>query len=464
MSLPSDERSAGAAPSSPGTSQAWVESGDVTASPLETEHPTDPEASALRRREIRSQIDDLMREHFSLLPTLPPEECPLSVPLYGHEEVSGALESLLEQNVTMGAKVREFERVFAEFVGAKHAIMVNSGSSANLLALAVLTTPGLARALREGDEVIVPAVAWSTTLAPILQHGCVPVLVDVDPGTLNLQPEKLYEALSSRTRAIMPVHLLGNPVNMGPLMEFARAHDLWVIEDTCESLGSVIGGKQVGAIGDVGTYSFYFSHHITTIEGGMLVTDDDQLADLARSMRAHGWTRDMSTRAELEEANPWVDPRFLFVNIGYNLRPMETQAAFGLVQLQRLPEFNERRRANAQYLLSALADLDEHLSFVTEQEGARSTWFGFTVMVKDVATRRALSEHLEARGIATRPIVAGNLAVQPAFRDNAHRTVGTLANSTRIGERGLFVGNHPNLTKAHLDHIVAGFRSYFGRD
>ena len=385
--------------------------------------------AAQRRKALRVSIDDLIRQHFELLPGLPADECPLSVPLYGAEEVSDALETLLEQNVTMGARVRAFEQKFAGMVGTKHAIMVNSGSSANLLALAVLSSPTLPGALRDGDEIIVPAVTWSTTLAPILQHGCVPVLVDVDPYTLNLQPERLYEALSTRTRAIMPVHLLGNPVDMNPVMEFARQHDLWVIEDTCESLGSTVGDRQAGSFGHFGTFSFYFSHHITTIEGGMLVTSDDRMADLARSIRAHGWTRDMTNREELEQANPWVDPRFLFVNIGYNLRPMEIQGAFGLVQLDRLVGFNERRRANAQYLLGALADLSGELQFVTEQEGSRSTWFGFTVMVKDGETRRALSRHLEGRGIATRPIVAGNLAVQPAFRDNPHRTVGTLANS-----------------------------------
>jgi CDP-6-deoxy-D-xylo-4-hexulose-3-dehydrase len=417
-----------------------------------------------RRAEIRTEIDALVREHFDLMPPLPDDECPLSVPLYGADEVTGALDSLLTQNVTMGARVRAFERAFAEYVGSRHAIMVNSGSSANLLGLAVLASPAVSGALRPGDEVIVPAVTWSTTLAPILQHGCVPVLVDVDPQTLNLRPEDLEHALSAKTRAIMPVHLLGNPVDMEPLMSFARAHDLWVLEDTCESLGSSIGGRQVGTFGHFGAYSFYFSHHITTIEGGMLVTDDDDLADLARSMRAHGWTRDMRDRAEIEAANPWIDPRFLFVHIGYNLRPMELQAAFGLVQLQRLEEFNEQRRANARYLLDALSDLSDEVDFVTEQAGARSTWFGFTVMVKDGATRKALSAHLEARRIATRPIVAGNLAIQPAFRDNPHRTVGSLANATQIGERGLFVGNHPNLTQGHLDHMVKGFRSFFGRD
>ena len=213
----------------------------------------------------------------------------------------------------------------------------------------------------------------------------------------------------------------------------------------------------------LGTFSFYFSHHITTVEGGMLVTDDDRLADLARSMRAHGWTREMSNREELEAASPWIDPRFLFVNLGYNFRPTELQAAFGLVQLTRLDEFNDRRRANARFLVDALSDLTPELTFVTEQEGGRSTWFGFAVMLPDGDTRRDLSRHLEDRQIATRPIVAGNLAVQPAFRDNPHRTVGSLENATKIGERGLFIGNHPNLTQGQLDHIVRAFRDFFSR-
>ena len=421
--------------------------------------PTDGAA----RDDLRGQIHALVVQHFESIGPPPPDECPLSVALYGSDEVIGALDCLLDQNVTMGARVREFERDFAAFTGSRHAIMVNSGSSANLLALSALCSDKLPGGLRAGDEVIVPAVTWSTTIAPVLQMGCVPVLVDIDERTLNLRPEDLEEAISPRTRAIFPVHLLGNPVDMPALMEVARRHNLWVIEDTCESLGSSIADRQVGSFGAFGTYSFYFSHHITTIEGGMVVTDDDRLADLARSMRAHGWTRDMSNREELEAASPWIDPRFLFVNVGYNLRPMELQAAFGLVQLRRLEEFNERRRENAQYLVEALAGLSEELEFVTEQEGGRSTWFGFTVMVRDSERRRALSRHLEARKIATRPIVAGNLAVQPAFRDNPHRTVGSLRGATRIGERGLFVGNHPNLTRAHLDHIATAFHDFFAR-
>lgn len=389
------------------------------------------------------------------------DESPLSVPLYGSEEVGDALECLLEQRVTMGDRVAAFEREFADFIGSEYAIMVNSGSSANLIAISVLCQHVVEGRLQPGDEVIVPAVAWSTSLAPILQLGCVPVLVDIDEQTLNMRPESITDAMSDRTRAVLPVHLLGNPVDMPGVMEFADSHDLWVVEDTCESLGSSIGGKKVGSFGHFGTFSFYFSHHITTIEGGMIVTDDRQLADLARSLRAHGWSREMSVRGELETANPQIDPYFLFVNVGYNLRPMETQAAFGSVQLRRLDEFNEQRRANALILEAALRKYDDNLRLVTEQQGGRSTWFGFSVILKDADTRRRLRDHLEARKIATRPIVAGNLALQPAFRDNPHRVVGELATATAIGERGLFIGNHPSLTPAHLQHIIKAFDDFF---
>ena len=414
-----------------------------------------------RRSEIKSTIAALIEEYFQAEPGDEGLECPLSVPLYGADEVAAALDALLSQNVTMGARVKEFEAAFAQFIGSKHAVMVNSGSSANLLALAILSEQAVPNGLHPGDEVIVPAVTWPTTVTPILQTGCVPVFVDIERATLNLRPEALEQAWSPRTRAIFVVHLLGNPVAMETVMAFARDRNLWVLEDTCESLGSVIDGKKAGAIGHIGTFSFYFSHHITTVEGGMLVTDDDDLADLARSMRSHGWTRDMANREELESASPWIDPRFLFVHLGYNLRPMEVQAAFGLVQLKRLEEFNEARRRNARRLLAGLTDLEGKLEFIAEQEGGRSTWFGFPVIAETAETRSALASHLEQNKIETRAIVAGNLAVQPAFRDSPHRTVGSLANATAIGQRGLFIGNHPRLDDRRIDHIVDTFHSFF---
>lgn len=413
--------------------------------------------------QLRSELSGLIGRYFDALPQLPPTSCPLSVPLYGADEVCAALDALLDREVTMGARVQAFERQFADFIGTREAIMVNSGSSANLLALSALASESVPGGLRPGDEVIVPGVTWSTTVAPILQLGCIPVLVDVDKSTLNMRVDLLQDSLSPRTRAIFCVHLLGNPLEMTPILELARERDLWVLEDACEALGSSFQGKRVGSFGAFGTFSFYFSHHITTIEGGMLVTDDPKLADLARSMRAHGWTRETASRTEFEAASPWIDPRFLFVTTGYNLRPTELQAAFGLVQLPRLEYFNKVRRANAQFLLDRLGGLSESLSFVTEKEGARSTWFGFAIMLRDAKLKQALSAHLERNGIETRPIVAGNLAIQPAFRDSPHRTVGALREATAVGERGLFIGNHPALSREHLDHIVHTFEDFFGR-
>lgn len=414
--------------------------------------------------ELQAEIAGLVSRYFERLPPLPPNQCPLSVPLYGADEVCEALDVLLTREVTMGKRVREFERRFAEFVGTREAIMVNSGSSANLLALSAIANETVAGGLRPGDEVIVPAVTWSTTVAPILQLGCVPVLVDINEETLNIRADLVEEALSPRTRAIFCVHLLGNPVEMESILRLARERDLWLLEDSCEALGSTFKGRRVGSFGDFGTFSFYFSHHITTIEGGMLVTDDPTLADLARSMRAHGWTRDMAGRAAHEAASPSIDPRFLFVTTGYNVRPTEVQAAFGLVQLPRLDRFNEIRRRNARFLLDRLQGLSGALRFVTEREGARSTWFGFAMMLEDSKRKRNLSRYLERRGIETRPIVAGNLAIQPAFRDGPHRTAGTLRGATAVGERGLFIGNHPALSRPHLEHIVKTFESYFSRD
>jgi CDP-4-dehydro-6-deoxyglucose reductase, E1 len=411
------------------------------------------------REDIARQLRDLVDEYFALEPAADELSWPLAVPLFGAGEVRGALEAMLEKRVTMGARVSAFEDAFASYVGVRHALMVNSGSSANLLAVSAVSHLGAPDGLAAGDEVIVPAVTWSTTVAPLLQFGLVPVFVDVDPETLNLRVEALEQAVSARTRAIFAVHLLGNPVDMHAVGELADRHGLRVLEDTCESLGSTLGGRTVGSFGDLGTFSFFFSHHITTGEGGMVVTDDDALADVARSMRAHGWTREMSTRAEHEADNPSIDPRFLFVHAGYNLRPTELQAAFGLVQLEQLDGFNEARRRNAERLIEALGDLD--LRFVREQPGGTSTWFGFPLLASDPETRAALARHLEERRIETRPILAGNLVLQPAFRDRPHRQVGDLSGATEVGGCGLFIGNHPNLDEPRLEHIVEAFRSFF---
>ena len=274
---------------------------------------------------------------------------PLTANLLGKEEISAAKAVLDSGFLTMGKLCERFEREFADYNGVDHAVMVNSGSSANLLALFALANPLLAPAERAagfkpGDEVIVPALSWSTSIWPVLQVGAVPVFVDCDPETLQLTPAAVAEAISPKTVAILVVHVLGGACDVAEIGALAREKGLWLIEDTCESLGVEWDGRKVGSFGDIGTFSFYFSHHITTIEGGMVTTDNAQLADLLRSMRSHGWARSMSNAAEIAKQHPDIDPRFLFVTTGFNLRPTEINAAIGLEQLKRLDGFNARRR------------------------------------------------------------------------------------------------------------------------
>jgi len=249
---------------------------------------------------------------------------PLVDSSYDNQEIIRCFETILSGQLTMGPRVREFEEVFCETIGASYGLMVNSGSSANLLALSAITNPTRPRRLLPGDKVAIPAVCWSTSLWPIIQNGLIPVLVDVDPDTLNMSMRSLHDALSRHTvKALMLVHILGNATELGELMVLARERDLLVIEDTCESLGSRFRGQYLGTLGEFGTFSFYFSHHMTTIEGGFVVTKTQADCDLLKCLRTHGWSREQSNRAELELQNPKIDPRFLFINAGYNVRPME---------------------------------------------------------------------------------------------------------------------------------------------
>ncbi|MBI2914238.1 MAG: DegT/DnrJ/EryC1/StrS family aminotransferase [Chloroflexi bacterium] len=390
---------------------------------------------------------------------------PLTVPSYGWEEVWEAVDSLLSRRVTIGEKVRRFEEMFAQYIGVRHAVMVNSGSSANLLALSILSNPLAARPLAPGDEVITPAVTWATTVFPIINVGCVPVLVDVDLETFCLDLDQVERAITPRTRAIMPVHLLGNPCDMALLMRIARRHDLLVIEDTCEAHGAEVAGRKAGSFGDVATFSFFFTHHISTIEGGMLVTDDDRLAELARALRAFGWVRDLADREGIASCHPEIDPRFLFVNIGYNFKPTELQAAFGIHQLRKLEEFIDRRRQNHRAWTAALAPYREQVWVHDERPGTRHAGFGYQVTVSPSAPfrRSALVAHLEARGLETRPIVAGNIAEQPAMRLFPHRVSGDLPNSRLIMRQSFYFGNHQGIGERERTAVEHYFSEFLER-
>lgn len=433
--------------------------------------PTDGPGSHHQQPERREaeqlarEIRDLVRRYFQAAappPFVPGQtRIPLNALPFGWEEVWEAIDSMLSTQVTMGAKVKRFESAFADYLGVKHAVMVNSGSSANLLALSVLANPLASRPLLPGDEVITPAVTWVTTVYPILNVGAVPVLVDVDPGTFNIDVAEIERALSPRTRAIMPVHLLGNPCDMQAIMDIARRHDLLVIEDTCEAHGAAIAGRRAGSFGDLATFSFFFTHHVATIEGGMLVTNDDDLAELARALRTFGWIRDLRDGEELARRHPDIDPRFLFVNIGYNFKPTELQAAFGLHQLPRLDGFIAARRANAEFWSPELSRLD-HLSVHHERPGTTHVWFGYQVTVQPGApfSRAELMAFLESRGLETRPIVAGNIAEQPGLQLFPHRSVGDLANSHLIHRNSFYFGNHQGVGPAEREAVASYLQEF----
>lgn len=389
---------------------------------------------------------------------------PLITPGYGWEEVWEVLDSLLSTELTMGRKVERFERMFAEYVGVRHAVMVNSGSSANLLALSVLVNPQAPKALQPGDEVITPAVTWATTVFPIINVGLMPVLVDVDADTFDISPSAVEAAITPRTRAIMLVHLLGKPCDMDAIMDIARRHNLLVIEDSCEAHGAEYGGRRVGSFGALSTFSFYFSHHITTIEGGIVLTDDADLARLARAMRVFGWVRGEQDQETLHREYPEIDPRFLFTNVGYNLRPTELQAAFGIRQLPRLDAYIETRRENARYWREALQPVERYLHAQDEREGERHAWFAFPISVAEDAPfqREDLVRFLEARNVETRSIMAGNIAEQPVMRWYPHRVAGDLPNARRIHRNSFLIPNHHGVGEAERAAIATALNSFVG--
>lgn len=380
---------------------------------------------------------------------------PLSVPTYGAEEVEEALESMLSTWVSMGKKVRLFEEAFADYLGSKHAVMVNSGSSANLLALSVLTNPLLKKKVEPGTEVITPAVTWVTTVYPIVNVGCKPVLVDVDLESFNVLPDEIEHAIGPKTSAILPVHLLGLPCEITTVKRIAANNDLFLLEDTCESTGAEFEGKKVGTFGDMGTFSFFMSHHISTIEGGMVVTDNDELFEYLKAMRAFGWIRDLKDSKRYAAQNRGIDPRFLFLTSGYNLRPTEIQGAFGIHQIKKLDGFIEHRRRNAKYWTRRLKPFRDLLILPSDSPKARHVFFGYPVTVRPgTKLRRAeLVSYLESKGIETRPIMAGNFADQPVKRQIPCRVSGKLKNSRIVSRNSFFFGNHGGIGDKEKEFI-----------
>jgi CDP-6-deoxy-D-xylo-4-hexulose-3-dehydrase len=398
--------------------------------------------------------------------------------VYDEQELIALVDASLEFWLTLGRHGLAFEEAFAEFLGVSHAIMVNSGSSANLIAIATLCSPHVERPLQPGDEVITPAATFPTTVAPIVQHGLVPVFVDCELGSYNADPDQVANAVSDRTRALFLPHMLGNACEMQRLTQIADRHGLYLIEDVCESMGTRFGGQLLGTFGELSTFSFYPPHHITTGEGGMVVTDNAALAKTARSLR--DWGRDCwcdyrtggsrgACGRRFDYQIPGVpgayDHRYLYSNVGYSLRPTDLQAALGLAQMHKFPDFAAARKRNFGALYRGLAPLQEHLILPSWDDRADVCWFAFPIVVRDGApfTRSELVRWLEGQGIETRFLMAGNILRHPGFAHIAHRQVGDLPNTDLVMRGGFFVGIYPGLDEARLNYVVEQFGTFLDR-
>lgn len=386
----------------------------------------------------------------------------LHEPTSSGAEIFAAVETMLSTFTTMGKKVRSFENEYAAYAGTKYGVMSNSGSSNNLLSVAALANPFTKDHLKPGDEVIVPALSWSTTIWPIIQYNLTPVFVDCDINDFNLDLNKLEKAIGPKTRAIKLVHVYGNPCNMDAIMSLAKKHNLFVIEDCCEAMGAFYDGKSVGSFGHVGNFSFFFSHHISTLEGGISVTNDFDLTETMRILRAHGWSREADEHQKYVKMYPDIDPRFIFINTGYNLRPTEVQAAMGHFQLPKLDGFIDNRREAAAFYLKQLAKYSDYFHFQQETPKGKHVWFGFPIILKDNApfTVKDITSYMQKHHIETRPIIAGNMARHPAFNLYHHEIRGNLDAADTVMKKGFaFACHHAVDTNAqeYIVHVIDEF-------
>ncbi len=366
----------------------------------------------------------------------------LAADSWGDEERAAIDAVLASGRLTMGPKVAEFEQAFAQYFGRKYAVMVNSGSSANLVGVAALCYRA-DNPLQPGDEVIVPAISWSTTYHPLQQYGLKLRFVDVELETLNMDTARLEAALTSRTRMIVGVSILGNPAALDVMREFADWHGLIFFEDNCESMDAELAGRKTGTFGDIGTFSTFFSHHISTIEGGVLTTDDGELNDLARAIRAHGWSRDVSEGSDLfAPSDDDFFEAYRFIVPGYNVRPQEINAAIGIVQLAKLPAMTAARRENLAKFQGLFADDPR---FIIQRENGKSSSFCFTIILGPDMNidRAAVMEALKSADIGFRIITGGCFPRHDVIKYFDYELVGEMSNGDLAHDRGFFVGNHP---------------------
>jgi CDP-6-deoxy-D-xylo-4-hexulose-3-dehydrase len=392
---------------------------------------------------------------------------PVTGKVFGTPEIEAAVKASLDFWLTSGPYTEKFESRFAKTVGMRGAYMVNSGSSANLLALTTLTSPKIGeRKLNPGDEVLTVAAGFPTTVTPILQNNLVPVYVDVDMKTFVANVDAMREAITPKTKAIMMAHTLGNPFNLDVVQELAKEHGLWVIEDSCDALGGTFRGQTLGTFGDLSTFSFYPAHHITTGEGGAVLIKKIAHKVIVESIR--DWGRDCwcppgcdntclkRYEWQLGELPEGYDHKYTYSHLGYNLKSGDIQAAIGLSQLDRLESFIDIRRKNWNYLRNGLDHLQEFLELPEPTENSDPSWFGFAMTVKDASpvSRNVLVEKLNEKKIGTRLLFGGNLLRQPAFQGTPRRVVGELKNTDLIMNNTFWVGVWPGLNEKMLDYII----------
>jgi CDP-6-deoxy-D-xylo-4-hexulose-3-dehydrase len=430
-----------------------------------------------RKQELRRQILDLVGEYCA--EAFPPRAfvagespVPISGKVFDAAEMRLLVDSSLDFWLTTGRFAEQFEKEFARWFGIRECVLANSGSSANLLAVAALTSPKLGdRRLQPGDEVITLAAGFPTTVNPIIQNNLVPVFIDVTVPTYNVDVTQLEPALSPRTRALFFAHTLGNPFDLDAVKDFAARHDLWLIEDSCDAVGSLYRGRKVGAFGDLATTSFYPAHHITMGEGGSVLMEKPLLRTLVESFR--DWGRDCWCAPgkdntcgkrfdwHLGELPFGYDHKYTYSHIGYNLKLTDMQAAVGVAQLQKLDGFIDARRRNFEVLREGLRDLEEFFVLPEATAGAEPSWFGFPIAVRTDApfTRNRVIHELDERKIATRLLFGGNLVRQPAYQNVAHRIAGPLTNTDFVMNQVFWIGVYPGITPAMLEYVLESFHA-----
>lgn len=432
------------------------------------------------REEIRARIAELVDRYaeieYAERPFVPGQSpVPVSGKVLGAPELRNMVDASLDGWLTTGRFNEAFEKRLAGYLGVQHCLSVNSGSSANLVAFSTLTSPRLGeRAIKRGDEVIGVAAGFPTTVNPILQFGAVPVFVDVDLATHNIDASKIEAAITPKTKAIMIAHSLGNPFDLATVVALCKKYKLWLVEDCCDALGATYDGKLVGTFGDIATLSFYPAHHITMGEGGAVFTNNGQLKVIAESFR--DWGRDcycapgkdntcnMRFGWKLGDLPEGYDHKYIYSHLGYNLKISDMQAACALAQMDRVDDFIAQRRANFDYLKSRLASCEQFLHLPEATPNSNPSWFGFPMVLKEDSgvSRVDLLSYLDENKIGTRLLFAGNLTRQPYMKGQNYRVSGELTNTDTVMNQTFWIGVYPGLTQAHLDYTVEKIEEFFG--